>query len=47
MFFGVTVDFLLGQNESASFNKDTVERINDIQKLDNDTKNILFDEIDT
>jgi len=45
--FGVTVDFLLGQSESASFDKDTVDRINDIQKLDNGTKNILFNVIDT
>src|SRR5690554_6765190 len=45
--FGVTVDFLLGQSESASFDKDTVDRINDIQKLDNGTKNILLNVIDT
>ena len=45
--FGVTVDFLLGQSENASFDKDTMERINDIQKLDNNTKNILFNVIDT
>jgi transcriptional regulator with XRE-family HTH domain len=45
--FGVTVDFLIGSGENASYDKETVERINDIQKMDTDTKNVLFNVIDT
>jgi len=45
--FGVTVDYLIGEGENASYDKQTVERINDIQKMDADTKNIFFNVIDT
>lgn len=45
--FGVTVDFLIGEGENASCEKETVERINDIQKMDADTKSVLFNVIDT
>jgi len=45
--FGVTVDFLIGEGENASYDKETVERISDIQKMDANTKNILFNVIDT
>ncbi|QRY59771.1 helix-turn-helix domain-containing protein [Sphingobacterium siyangense] len=45
--FGVTVDFLIGEVENASYDKETVERINDIQKMDADTQSILFNVIDT
>ena len=45
--FDVTVDYLIGEGENASYDKETVDRINDIQKMDNDTKNILFNVIDT
>lgn len=45
--FGVTVDFLIGEEENASYDKETVERINDIQKMDADTKSVLFNVIDT
>lgn len=45
--FGVTVDFLISQSENASFDKQTVERINDIQKMDANTKDVLFNVIDT
>lgn len=45
--FSVTVDFLLGEGEYASYDKDTVDRINDIQKLDQNTRSILFNVIDT
>jgi hypothetical protein len=41
------VDFLLGEGEYSSYDKDTVERINDIQKLDKGTRSILFNLIDT
>jgi len=45
--FGVTVDFLIGEGENASYDKETVQRINDIQKMDVNTKGILFNVIDT
>jgi transcriptional regulator with XRE-family HTH domain len=45
--FGVTIDYLTGQSVNASFDKETVERINDIQKMDSNTRSILFNVIDT
>lgn len=45
--FGVTVDFLIGAGEHASYDKKTVDRINDIQKMDVAIKNVLFNVIDT
>jgi len=46
--FDVTVDYLIGEGESASsYDKETVERINSIQKMDDGTRNILFNLIDT
>jgi transcriptional regulator with XRE-family HTH domain len=45
--FEVTVDFLIGAGENASYEKETVERINDIQKMDADTQSVLFNVIDT
>ena len=45
--FGTTVDFLIGAGENASYDKQTVECINDIQKMDADTKLVLFNVIDT
>ncbi|WP_157956112.1 hypothetical protein [Flavobacterium kingsejongi] len=45
--FGVTVDFLIWEGENTSYDKETVERINDIQKMDVETKSVLFNIIDT
>ena len=45
--FGVTVDYMIGQSENSSFDKDTVDRIKNIQKMDSDTKSVLFNVIDT
>lgn len=45
--FGITVDYLIGDGENASFDKETVNRINDIQKMDEQTKSVLFNVIDT
>lgn len=45
--FGVTVDFLIGESDNSSFDMDIVERINDIQKMDKQTKEVLFNVIDT
>ncbi|AOM77214.1 hypothetical protein [Pedobacter steynii] len=43
----VTTDFLIGEGENASYDKEIVDRINDIQKMDAETKSILFNVIDT
>lgn len=45
--FGVTLDFLVDDATTPSLDKETVNRINDIQKMDVNTKNILFNVIDT
>ncbi|TDG95420.1 helix-turn-helix domain-containing protein [Cardinium endosymbiont of Culicoides punctatus] len=45
--FNVSLDFLIGEGEIASFNKDVLKRIEGIQNLDTDTKNHLFFIIDT
>lgn len=45
--FEVTVYFLIGEGKNASFDKKILERINDIQKMDPDTRSILFNVIDT
>ncbi|GGZ39247.1 hypothetical protein GCM10007049_35760 [Echinicola pacifica] len=45
--FGVTVDYLIGEGENASYDKETVNRINNIQKMDERTKSVLFNVIDT
>ena len=45
--FGVTVDFLLGEGEYSSYDKDTVERIKNIQEMDSNTRSVLFNVIDT
>ncbi|WHT38457.1 hypothetical protein QNH98_15755 [Myroides sp. mNGS23_01] len=45
--FDVIGDFLIGEGENATYDKETVERINDIHKMDAETKNILFNVIDT
>ena len=45
--FGVTVDFLLGEGEYSSYDKDTVDRLKSIQKMDTNTKTVLFNVIDT
>ncbi|OCA79865.1 hypothetical protein BBH99_05320 [Chryseobacterium contaminans] len=45
--FEVTVDFLIEGRENAAFDKEIIECINDIQKMDPDTRSILFNVIDT
>lgn len=44
--FNVTVDFLIGEGELSSFDKDVLKRLEDIEKLDSDTKQHLFFLID-
>ncbi|PHR44302.1 MAG: transcriptional regulator [Fluviicola sp.] len=45
--FGVTLDFLVDDATTPSLDKETVKRINDIQKMDVNTKTVLFNVIDT
>jgi transcriptional regulator with XRE-family HTH domain len=45
--FEVSLDYLVGEGINASFDKKTVQRLQDIQSLDNDTQNMLFKIIDT
>ncbi|NJM80719.1 MAG: helix-turn-helix transcriptional regulator [Flavobacterium sp.] len=45
--FEVSLDFLVGEGQNASFDKKTMQRIEDIQKLDNATQEMLFNLIDT
>lgn len=40
--FNVTVDFLIGEGELSSYDKDIIKRIEDINKLDTDTKEHLY-----
>lgn len=45
--FEVSLDALVGDGQNITFDKKIMERIKDIQSLDNDTQNILFNLIDT
>jgi len=45
--FDVSVDFLLGQGKHASFDKETLARLENIETLDPNTKQTLFNVIDT
>ena len=45
--FDVSVDYLLGEGKHASFDKDTLKRLNNIENLDENTKQTLFKVIDT
>jgi len=42
----VSLDFLIGEGELSAFDKDVLKRIEDIERLDTDTKNHLFFLID-
>ena len=39
-------DYLVGEGQLANYDKEVLKRIEDIEKLDNDTKNNLFFLID-
>ena len=43
---GVAVDFLLDEEEVASYDKETVERIQSIQKMEESTCSMLFNVIE-
>lgn len=45
--FGVNIDFIIGEGKNAVLDKETEERIKDIQKMDLGTKSILFNVINT
>lgn len=45
--FGVTVDYLLGNSTFAKYNQNDIKRLEDIEKLDSDTKSKLYFVIDT
>jgi transcriptional regulator with XRE-family HTH domain len=45
--FEVSLDFLVGEGQNSSFDKKTLERIQDIQQLDDKTQSVLFNLIDT
>ncbi len=44
--FAVSVDYLLGEGEYASYDKETTRRLQDIEKLDPTTKTKIFDIIE-
>lgn len=44
--FNVSVDFLIGEGELTSLDKDLLKHIEDIEKLDEDTQKRLFFLID-
>lgn len=44
---GVTVDYLLGRERFGKYDKEAIQRLEGIQKLDEGTRSKLFDIIDT
>ena len=44
--FDVSVDFMIGEGQLSTYDKDVLKRINDIEQLDEDTKSKLFFLID-
>lgn len=45
--FDVPVDYLLGEGKHEAYDKETIQRLEDIQVLDNDTKVVPLNIIDT
>jgi len=45
--FDVPLDYLLGEGKHASYTKETVKRIEEIEAMDEKAKSILFNVIDT
>ncbi len=45
--FEVSLDYLVGEGMNASFDKKTLQRLQDIELLEADKKKTLFDLIDT
>lgn len=44
---GVSLDYLVGETNQVSFDKRTVERIKDLEELEESKKQTLYDLIDT
>lgn len=44
--FDVTVDYIIGEGQLSNYDKDVLKRIEDIEQLDDETKNKLFFLID-
>ena len=44
--FNVSVDYIIGEGQISALDKDLLRRIEDIEKLDDDTKKHLFFLID-
>ena len=44
--FDVSIDYLVGEGQLSSYDKEVLKRIDEIEKLDNETKNKLFFLID-
>jgi transcriptional regulator with XRE-family HTH domain len=40
--FNVTIDYLIGEGEFSSYDKEIIKRIEDIDQLDDETKKHLF-----
>jgi transcriptional regulator with XRE-family HTH domain len=40
--FGVSLDYLVGEGQNASFDKATLKRLQDVQKLSTEDKNHVF-----
>jgi hypothetical protein len=47
MVYDILLDYLLGEGKHASYDRDTVKRLESIETLDNGTKSVLFNIIDT
>ncbi len=45
--FGVSLDYLVGEGINAAFDKKTLQRLKDLEDLDDTKKQTLFDLIDT
>lgn len=45
--FGVSLDFLVGEGKNASFDKKTVQRMQEIENMDEEAKERLFSVIDS
>jgi len=45
--FKVSLDFLVGEGQNASFDQKTMQRIKDMQNMDEETQTMLFKIVDT
>ncbi|WP_070138330.1 helix-turn-helix domain-containing protein [Crocinitomix algicola] len=45
--FAVTLDYLVGEGQNAKLDKQTLQRILDIQSMDDQKRKTLFDLVDT